>query len=272
MKQIRINNILVLTLILVFIGSCSEAELPVYNVNEQAINFWAEPTLINPNPAYPGDLKENYDFGSFANFLKRGYTAFTDVHTLDMPVQIQGYPITDDRKIFFIADSVQSGDGLDITFSNYYVMQNGNVTAKFPYGAKAIPPDEITTIVFTFDYEKSEFLPGVKERQYYTLTCTNSTGRSAGIPANIAGFNPSQFWDIYALAYGIQGYTKFKFLALVFRRADFSGLPYPDTTAGMELVDRLNTSLIEYKELNAQFPEVYPPLYNDGTQTWISFP
>ena len=269
------NTSLMLILVGCFVAnnSCSEADLPAYGIQEQAINFWVAPTRSNPNPVYPRDLNDSYDFGLFANFLARGYEAFSDFHTLQLSVQTQGYPITDDRKVFFLADSIKLGTGLNTIFDDEYVFKSGETTAVFAYSAKAIPTGRTTTVVFTFDYSKTEFLKGVIERQYYTLACTNTTGQLGGIPANIAGFNPSALWNnFYFSAFGAQSYTKFKFLSLIYGKSDFSALPLAGTAAAVDLVNQLNTALAEYKDLNAQNPVKYPPLYYESTSTWISFP
>jgi hypothetical protein len=82
------------------------------------------------------------------------------------------------------------------------------------------------------------------------------------------------FWEMgsgpYQDAYGILSVTKLKFISLVLKSPNLSSLP--TDAAKTALQERLKTSLNEYKELNATDPVKYPPLYNNNSDTWISFP
>jgi hypothetical protein len=270
-------SLLVLLYGLIWLNTgCTEEEPYVYDRYESAINFWIEPTIANPRPIYPKDLEEGYDFGSFTNFVRRGYAGFSNTHTKEIGVQTQGYAITENRKVFLVADSIQSGNGLNITLGDDYIVRSGESTAKFMYDMEAIPVGVSTTIVFTFDFDKTEFIPGVEERRYYTLKYSNS----GGVPQTSDGFslsaNDLMFWRDWGMgphlnAFGKFGFLKLKFISLIRKSPNLSALP-TSGTAMTTLQTQLKTALEEYKALNATDPVKYPLLYDDNSETWISFP
>jgi hypothetical protein len=257
--------------ILAFAASCTIAEPPIYSLQEPRINFYVELERGQTRVIYPDALRRNYDFGSFANFLNRGLAGFSNLHEFEIMVQTQGFTITEDRRVAFRADSVQLGSGVNVRFRDNYIVRSGEGIAGFSFDVEEIQPGDTTRVVLMFDYDRSQFLRGVIERQYYTFTFTNSRGEPGGVPTTINGFGPNlaDWWEqSFAPTYGNLSFTKLKFMSLV--------LGGPNLQQRLNWtpaqVNLLRTYLAQYKELNAEDPVRFPPLYEEGTQTWISFP
>ena len=283
------KKILFFVALAISFGACKEAEIPLYDKPEQAINFWVPPTP-GAITKYPDALNVRYtfDFGSAEYFLSQGLLAFSTRPQTVIPaeagVEIMGFvPVADhDVKLTVVAE--ESADELDATFVDGYKIAAGEATASFPFSVKmtGVPMGQSRKMVVTFDYSAMDMMPGVVQRQKFTVECASVTESTPRVPTSVNDFNFASFiltqmwdWD-YGMVYGAISLNKFKFMSVILGTTDLAN-NLPGTFAPINgltstaAADMFNEKLAEYKALNAEDPVNYPPLYQSG-ETWISFP
>jgi hypothetical protein len=257
--------------------ACSEAEMPLYDKQGQAINFWAPPkpgVVIT----YPDALQasvETYDAGS----LELGLMAFAPPADIafEVGVEIMGLPSAVEMPVKLMADAELSDSRIGFA-PGEYKMAAGDGTALLTVAvdASALPAGQTGDLVLTFDYGNMAFTPGVIQRTNYTVTIAKKAGTP--MPTTASAFTMAwgpiaSYWFLYGGGYGAEttpSLAKLQFMAAVLKTANFTEAVLPSYPTAATAA-KLNSALAEYKALNEADPANYPPLYADGT-TWIAFP
>ncbi len=269
------KKILFFVALAISFGACKDAGIPLYEQQEQAINFWVPPTpgLI---AVYPDALKTEYaayDPGS-VELKMLAFAPAADVN-FEIGVEIMGFAPLTDMPVRLKVDEELSDERIVATFADYRIAA-GEGTAVLPVDVDmaGLPGGEKGNLVLVFDYDNMDFVTGVIQRKIYTIEFTKKAGTP--MPTDPIGFgtNPMMvetFWNMDFDVYGAYSLVKLQFIAAVLGTTslfDYSAL-IPGWMGGSPA--RFAAALEEYKALNAEDPVNYPPLYQSG-ETWISFP
>lgn len=255
-------------------GACRKAEIPLYDEQVQAINFWAPP-VPGVIVTYPDALELSYtayDPGSTELKL----LAFAPDFPVKAGVEIMGVAQATDRAVRLKVNEEFSDERIEVLLGDYRIAA-GEGTALLPlvFDVTGLPVGEQGNIALEFDYDAMDFAPGAVQRKSYTIEFTKKAGTP--MPNDPAGFGfpfflpPEMAWDGDFYGYGAYSLIKLQFIAAVTGKItlyDFETL-VPSWQGGSPAP--FATALEEYKALNAEDPVNYPPLYHSD-ETWISFP
>lgn len=257
-------------------AGCKQEEVPFYSGTEERINFIV---YSRTGVVYPDDLKATYNFND---------PEYADMQDVPIPiiVQAQGYLGTANRTVAFKAENTE-GTGSGLTQSSYtFPPGQDTVTLHLPFTKEGLVLGKQTTVELTFDYDNGDFLPGVDERQTFTLTLG-----FLYIPENV-GLTQMQWDNNYAgylfqgqwpwpAGYGPWSSQKALFIVETLGIDNFAA-QLPDvydtnsaTAIGTftEVRQRLAAALEEYRTRHLMDPDTYPALIDEvkGGKEWIAF-
>lgn len=277
MKSIIYRTVLPLFAAFALAG-CKEAELMDYEISQEAINFYSTDERLSgvTQNNYPDVLTREYAINTYAN--NNGNVAEV---TVDFSVQTMGGIGGTDRKVVLRAKET-TGYQAALPYTEITIPAGENLVQLTTIPINHVPKGYMTKWVVEFDYENSDFIPGLEERQLRTITIDNRF--------TYASVNISEASWIYmagskaAGTIGIGPYSslKIKFMTEVWGTYNFST---PATYANyynmipayiiywQPYVDELRAALAEYKANSATDPVNYPPILDDvkNDGSWIAF-
>lgn len=269
-KQTMMKKIIIPILLgaVAALAGCEEETVPTYALDDQRINFWADDRfVVNP---YPDELYMDIDLASAANLLN-------DELIVPIIVQTQGFTVDAERKVAIKVGRVVSGSGVALESGQSFTVAAGAGidTLYVRFDSNSVRDESETAVIMVFDYENSDFGRGLQYRDSLTLNVSNyfkieNVNMTASLWTD--SYEGYYGWGGPEPGYGIWSAAKGRFICKVLQTVDLKkDLPNMWTSKFNSTRNQLRTELEAYKVKSAADPDTYPPLYDDGTQTWIKF-
>lgn len=247
----------VIFLTLLFFSGCEKSEMISYGEGGE-INLMGDYYGGKNKKPYWVDeaeyLKNEENFG----LNKLGEALLAD--TVLVGVKIMGTMSKEPRKVVF-KTNVPEQNGLEVIFpEEYYVPADTGVAIFKIVVKRPATRNVIYTADLIFDYARSDFKPGTKERQIFKLKAEDT------VSLKLWGTDQEEWDSYYVMFFGAYSETKVRYLITKYGAASFPVWTASNDFYEVAYSNGFYTDFEEYRSNPAN-----PPLLDDEGE-WISIP